>query len=554
MNKLIKLIVFIAITLNAYAELSIEVSPKTPIVGETFTVSFIIKSQKSIDPFVSFEPVGVEVVGRSSSYSMSTEFVGGRSTTKRQTVLQYEMISEASRNARLTNISVDVGDETFRHENITIKIIKKSKRDSQGKIFVDVEVSNENPYVGEAVDVRYYLYTRVDIPSEDIIEFPKLNGFIKRFPKIKERVETVEYNGLMYRRVLRYPVRVFPEKSGELKIDSLKMSVHYVAAGARGIFGRMNSVKKKIIRSKVVKLKVKDLPIENLPKNFTGLVGKHTAKITLNKKKYLINEPVEVRLEVVGPGALERMDAPLLFSSPLLESFDTKAEYSDINIKNGRKAFDYTYLVRKAGVIESKSLKLAYFNVDRDEYDYMTVEVPKLVFGGDLAFSTQNKSSSDTAPEAQPKSSFEKTEAAPSQMAAPVFYNDLKNSFYEIKKVFMALLLFVILLASILVSIRLVRLRKRQKYEEIITDIYKNGLTYNKLTKVISKMPSGKVNGDIKSVIRTSTLAPDFKKYFISLINDLENEKYSNNAKNVKKPAIVKPAFKALLAVINENI
>ena len=549
-NVMIYLILYV-LSFNIFGALNIEVSPKTPLAGETFTVSFIIKSEKSIDPFVSFEPTGVEVVGRSSSYSTSTEFVNGRSSTKRQTVLRYEMISDTPRTARLTNISVDVGDDTFTHKNITISIIKKSKRDKQ-KIFVLAEVSNENPYVGEGVDVRYYLYTRVDIPSEDIVEFPKLNGFIKRYPKIREQIETVEYNGLMYRRVLRYPVRVFPEKSGELKIDSLKMSVHYVTSSSRGVFGRMNNVKKKTIRSEVIKINVKELPLNNVPKIFSGLVGKHTAKLVLTKRKYLINEPVEVRLEIVGPGALEKMDAPVLFDSVALESFDTKAEYSDINIETGRKVFDYTYLVRKAAVLKSKRLNIAYYNIEKDIYENMSVEIPELVFGGSVISS---KTSADTVKIVpQNDAIVEKRErtAEASQMAAPLFYDSVKRSALEINYIFKLLLVLALLLASLLLFKHSFGLRKRQKYDELLKEIFKNGLTYNSLTKLISKLPNSSLNGDIKSIINLSSLSFEHKTYFISLIKDLENEKYSANASGKKHGQVDRGAFRAMLVEINK--
>jgi hypothetical protein len=551
MKKIVFKFILILLSVSALGALDIQVSPKTPLAGEAFSVSFIVKSVKSVNPFVSFEPSGVEVIGRSSSYSTSTEFINGRSSTKRQTILRYEMISDTPRTARLTNISVDVGDETYTHKNISISIKKKSKKDKQ-KVFVHVEVSNENPYVGEGVDVRYYLYTRVDIPSEDIVEFPKLNGFIKRFPKVRENVETVEHNGLMYRRVLRYPVRVFAEKSGVLKIDSLKMSVHYVASSSRGVFGRRNNVKKKSIRSDVIKITVRDLPVTNVPRNFTGLVGKHEAKLVLTKRKYLINEPVEVRLEVVGPGALEKMDAPVMFDSDALESFDTKAVYNDINIKTGRKVFDYTYLVRKAAILKKRTIELAYFNITKDTYENMLIEVPELIFGGSAVAGIAKKSDVDTnSSDSNIVKSEEKT-IAPSDMAGPMFFKNLKDSSFKISVIFKYLMYFAVALVFILIATFFLRLNKHQKHENLVSEIIKNGLTYKKLTILISKLPGSSLNGDIKSIVNLSNLSKEYKTYFLSIIKDIEDNKYSENAKGGMDIDIDRAAFKAVLVEINK--
>ena len=42
-----------------------------------------------------------------------------------------------------------------------------------------------------------------------------------------ERIETVQYNGEIYKRVLKYSTRVYPEKTGTAYIDSLRLNVQY---------------------------------------------------------------------------------------------------------------------------------------------------------------------------------------------------------------------------------------------------------------------------------------------------------------------------------------
>ena len=71
-------------------------------------------------------------------------------------------------------------------------------------------MSKTQAYIGEGIDVRYYLYSRAPVVQTEFKSFPKLNGFIKRYHKIADREEAVEYEGIVYRRSLKYSARVYP--------------------------------------------------------------------------------------------------------------------------------------------------------------------------------------------------------------------------------------------------------------------------------------------------------------------------------------------------------
>ena len=88
-------------------------------------------------------------------------------------------------------------------------------------IFLLTVPSKTSVYLGEGVNAHYYLYYRVPLLEQVTDFFPKLNGFFKRTPlNITSREETVEYQGMVYKRILLYSYRLYPEKTGTLKIDS----------------------------------------------------------------------------------------------------------------------------------------------------------------------------------------------------------------------------------------------------------------------------------------------------------------------------------------------
>jgi hypothetical protein len=219
--KIILAFISVLFTLSLSANLSVIVSPTNPVAGESFEVYFTITTMESGDPFVSFDPYGLEVIGRRQEVAVQTQFINGKISTQRKVKLVYEMVSDKARTARLSNIKAEIASKVFEHKNVSIKITKT--RTEAKAIFVQAEVDNVAPYIGQGVDVKYYLYTRAALHSTEIKQFPKLNGFIKRFHTVNNNGETVRVGNKLYKKILQYSARLYPMKSGTLKIDALRL-------------------------------------------------------------------------------------------------------------------------------------------------------------------------------------------------------------------------------------------------------------------------------------------------------------------------------------------
>ena len=94
----------------------------------------------------------------------------------------------------------------------------------------------------------------------------------------------------------------------------MKISVQIIENDYNSGFGFGNQrFKNKDLSSPMVEIEVLPLPTEGVPSSFTGLVGEHEFNLSVPKTKYLVNEPIEIKLEVKGKGALENLDAPAIF-------------------------------------------------------------------------------------------------------------------------------------------------------------------------------------------------------------------------------------------------
>ena len=106
-------------------------------------------------------------------------------------------------------------------------------------------------FKGEGFDINYYLYFKEYVLDTNILRFPKLNGFFKRYKRnngFKDEIH--QYKGVVYNRRLIYSARLFPTKVGNSFIDSMEISVDIPKKNRNGLNSFLNS-------SRIVKIKLK---------------------------------------------------------------------------------------------------------------------------------------------------------------------------------------------------------------------------------------------------------------------------------------------------------
>ena len=189
---------------------------------------FKIESSQRADPKISFDPGKAEVIGRQKGgVSISTTIINGRVSAKKEATYIYELVSATPGTIRITNIEVDNGGVKTKVEDQVINVgaVRKEPR----SYFLNAEISNKNPFIGEGIQVNYYLYTRFseNIIGNEILKFPVLNHFIKRFQMPSNQIERIQKDGLIYNRRLIYAARLYPVKEGEINVDPLQLKIQY---------------------------------------------------------------------------------------------------------------------------------------------------------------------------------------------------------------------------------------------------------------------------------------------------------------------------------------
>lgn len=517
-------IIFLLISSMAFAnEVKIEINPTKPVAGEVFQAYFRIFTDADEEPAINFSPANVEVVGKSNQgVSTRTVYANGKLTVTREMTMVYDLVSAKPGPASLRDVTIQLGSKSIRHPTVSFSVLKEAQ--VLGDVFVMADVPKKTVYLGEGIVARYYLYRKVDVNSIDIKKYPKLNGFLKRFLQEPERPERVTVDGNLYVRTQIYSAKLFPEKTGELKIDPLQLTATYSSSNINdpfGAFGMNRDFKTRSLSSESVKIEVRPLP-EPVPPHFTGLVGTHEFQVQFGQSKLIVNEPLEVKLTVTGVGALENLEAPDLIKHPGLEEFESNGDLKISDAENATKTFDYTFLAKENLKLPAKDIQLSYFDPNSGRYVPAQINVAEIIVAGGQAGAAPKK---EDTPKEEKKPSSPKISETMKDLTGPITVDEWQwKSWIPVLNISFAGL-------ALLISIFWIVKEKKMATFSFSTDIpavfKKTDFSLSEFVKWMDPLIKSSGKSPLM-IIKDSPLPEESKRYFVDLLTANDYKDYSS--------------------------
>ncbi len=368
--------------------------------GEQFTIAFTVNAgggEFSAPAFKGF----YKIMGPETSYSSSTQIINGKIST--QTSYSYVYYLQAVNEGKFTlsPATFTLKGKTYSSDSLHIEVVGGSAQkqntapvtggdetdepdvESSGSdLFINLSVNRRDIYMGEPIVATVKIYSRVNIAGVNEIKYPSFNSFLRSDietpPLTSLKQENV--NGTIYGSGIVQQFLLYPQVTGEIKIDPVQISV-LIQKKVRGqsdpFFGDFFSSYQtvpKAVASKPVTIKVKPLP-GTKPDDFSGVVGKLDLKATLSKEDVNVNDAVNLKIVVSGNGNLKIASPPVLKLSPDIEVFDPKITdelRNGINGTNGQKTFDYLLIPRHYGDFSIPPISYSYFNISTGKYEKLT--------------------------------------------------------------------------------------------------------------------------------------------------------------------------------------
>lgn len=250
--------------------------------------------------------------------------------------------------------------------------------DLSKSLFIRADVSKTKVYTGEQINVRYRLYTRVDLEASQLDKAPELNGFwsqdvVKKNPNAVWSSET--HNGLRYSVATIKQTIISPERAGDLNIDPLIMTfVARVKLPPRQFlknpYGNYEEVKYQVKSAPVV-IHVTPLPPEGKPADFSGAVGSFSVYTDIDKREIKANETINYTFEVRGSGNLNLVNAPKITPPVDFEKYDPKTTDRitvDSTGISGSRQFNYLIIPRHQGNYKLELAHFSYFDPAAKRY------------------------------------------------------------------------------------------------------------------------------------------------------------------------------------------
>lgn len=384
--KIFILSFFLAISTVGLAQVQFESKVSKQRLGVNERVRVDFEMNKDGDNFRPPSFSGFTVVG-GPNQSVSNSWINGKRTYSKT----YSYFLEPTGRGKFTigQAEITVDDIVYKTSPLEVEVTAAVDKPTDGNnsdfvasenLHLVAEVSKSNPYLNEAITVVYKLYVspRISVSNWREMDNPVFRDFWSQNIDIRElKIENGEYRGEPYRYVVLRKTILYPQKTGELDIEPLTLSVSVdVPSDRRDIFGGRlyKTVDKTVAAGKRV-IDVKPLPEANKPAGFTGAVGKFDFKVTPNKTELSATESMDVKVEVSGNGNLKLMGLPELQVPASLEKYEAERSENvrtDLNGTQGSITDNYTIIPSQQGEFSIPPVEFSYFDPANEIYRTIT--------------------------------------------------------------------------------------------------------------------------------------------------------------------------------------
>ena len=401
------LIVLSFITLSVFADEVVfrAQAPKQVVVGRPFQVTYTV-NQRSRDlrapEFTDFDVLS----GPYTSTSSSTSFVNGKRTSSFEQTYTYMLMAQKEGTFTIGPATVKVDGENVQSNGVRIQVLPEDQQPAQGNqsnqsnpgtqssqsssgaitsenLFVRTIASKTRVHEQEALMITYKLYfANVDVAQlTNNTKLPEFTGFLKQELEQGEiQTELEHYNGRNYQTAVLYRTILYPQHSGEIKIDPARFEAVLrvqTQQRARSIFddffGSYTNVTK-MLTAPGVTIHVASLP-GGKPAGFSGGVGKFTLTPSISQTEVQANEAVTIKLDISGAGNMKLLKTPAIDWPEGFEPYDPKVT-NNFNTTtagvSGTKSIEYLAIPRSAGEYTIPAVKFSYFDIDEKTYKTLT--------------------------------------------------------------------------------------------------------------------------------------------------------------------------------------
>lgn len=366
-------------TISAQSSIRVEVDRTTLSTDEQLLLSVIVTSESATlpDPDVSNLQDFV-IISRSSSTQIS--IINGQMTA--QGVYNYILQPLKSGTLFIPPIPVTVSGQIYQSDPLQIEVTVGSTAPPTPdenlstspapdeligqNLFVEAEVDNLNPYLGQQILYTFRFYQAIDYPVsfQGRLDYqaPAFTDFWSQ--TLSQPQYTTQVGGRSYT-VTEIRTALFPSGLNEITIKPAKLVV------PGGLFSP-----DVVLETDPLNINVRSLP-EGAPLDFNGAVGQFELQTSVDATQGRVNEPITLAIEIEGRGNIETLTEPQLPKLSLWRFFDSQSS-TTLDPRDdglyGIRRFERLMVPGQAGGYTIPAINFSYYDPAAEQYRTRTTE------------------------------------------------------------------------------------------------------------------------------------------------------------------------------------
>jgi len=256
----------------------------------------------------------------------------------------------------------------------------------KSNIFLKVEASSTDVFVGEPITVTYKLYSAMASES-NIVKRPSFDGFdIKDLTGEEDMIPSREnVDGVVFDVHTILKLQLTPYKAGRFTLGALTMlnRVRLVDAngkedpildGVSEAYSLNNGYYSLQIASIPLVVLVTALPEASQPSGFDGVTGDFKMNVALSKAIYTPGEQGQLTITLLGKGDFLKVKQPEVKWPDGIEVFPSKIDEDKTTSADGSgyKSFTIPFKAEKAGKYTIPSVQFSFFDIVTNKYKTIT--------------------------------------------------------------------------------------------------------------------------------------------------------------------------------------
>lgn len=371
------------------------VPPRSVVEGRNFTLTFRLTDGEANPPSAPRLENCSLLYGPSTSTMQSTQIINGKMSSSYSIDYSYVYRADKPGSVTVPELSVNVNGKTLRSRTATFNILPDDRQSSQqggghnvqaddpstqqpGRVSADdllirVFFSKSSVYEQEPVVATIKVYTKYDINSFLVTTQPAFEGFLCEELPVQLEMNLEHYNGQNYHTAVVKRLLLYPQKAGQLSVNSGKYDVTIVQYEQvnMGFFRTSRPIEKVVTTSSnAATLSVKALP-QPQPEGFNGAVGRFNASVSLTPELLRTNEAATYSYTVSGTGNIKFLNEPKIDFPAGIDTYTPKNEIDTrVNGANMSGTFrtDFTIVPQEVGNFTIPATPFVYFDPEKKEY------------------------------------------------------------------------------------------------------------------------------------------------------------------------------------------